>query len=88
MFKTPAKKKREALLDKVLAPLSTADQEAIRKAFISGISRDDLIMLAQEAGLVRASTTLTGGITKIWSGSQAEYDAIATKADDTLYIVV
>lgn len=62
MFKTPAKKKREALLDKVLAPLSTADQEAIRKAFISGISRDDLIMLAQEAGLVRASTNLTGGI--------------------------
>lgn len=31
---------------------------------------------------------LTGGITKIWSGSQAEYDAIAVKADDTLYVIV
>lgn len=62
MFKTPAKKKREALLDKVLAPLSPADQEAIRKAFISGISRDDLVMLAKEAGLVQAFTTLTGRI--------------------------
>ena len=31
---------------------------------------------------------VTGGITKIWTGTQAEYDAIATPADDTLYIIV
>lgn len=31
---------------------------------------------------------VTGGITKIWSGTQAQYDAIATPADDTLYIIV
>lgn len=29
---------------------------------------------------------LTGGITKIWTGTQAQYDAL-TPADDTLYII-
>lgn len=32
--------------------------------------------------------TVAGGITKIWTGTQAQYDAIATKDDDTLYIIV
>lgn len=39
--------------------------------------------------IVTAKTDpVTGGITKIWTGTQAQYDAIATKADDTLYIIV
>lgn len=33
-------------------------------------------------------TAVAGGITQIWSGTQAQYDAIATKDDDTLYIIV
>ena len=42
-----------------------------------------------EGGLVTVDVNpVTGGITKIWSGSQAEYDAIAVKADDTLYVIV
>lgn len=87
MFKTPAKKKREALLDKVLGPLSAADQEAIRKAFISGISRDDLIMLAQEAGLVRASTNLTGGIDLIGpAGEPMTQDDLGFASGPTGYV--
>lgn len=31
---------------------------------------------------------VTGGITKIWTGTQAEYDAIAVKDDSTLYVIV
>lgn len=39
--------------------------------------------------VVTAETNpVTGGVTKIWTGTQAEYDAIATPADDTLYIIV
>ena len=29
----------------------------------------------------------TQGITKIWSGTQAQYDAITTPDDDTLYVI-
>lgn len=31
---------------------------------------------------------ITGGITKIATLTQVQYDALATKADDTLYIIV
>jgi len=41
-----------------------------------------------DESLVRsAANPVTGGITKIWTGTQAEYDAL-TPADDTLYIIV
>lgn len=43
---------------------------------------------AGEQPVTARANTLTGGITKIWTGTQAEYDAIATPADDTLYIIV
>jgi len=40
------------------------------------------------AGVVKSVTDpVTGGITKIWTGTQAAYDAL-TPADDTLYIIV
>lgn len=39
--------------------------------------------------VVTSQTNLvTGGIAKIWTGTQAQYDAIATKATDTLYVIV
>lgn len=62
MFKSPGRQQREELLEKVLGPLTDAERDAIRLAFISGISRQDLLTLAEEVGLVRASQTLTGGI--------------------------
>lgn len=39
-------------------------------------------------GLVTSSTDVTGGISVLWSGSQAEYDAIAVKDNSTLYVIV
>lgn len=32
-------------------------------------------------------TSITEGITKIWTGTQAQYDAL-TPSDDTLYVIV
>lgn len=40
-----------------------------------------------DLGVVRSEVNqVTGGITKIWTGTQAQYDAL-TPADDTLYII-
>lgn len=41
-----------------------------------------------DLGPVFARKSVTGGVAKLWSGTHAQYDAIATKADDTLYIIV
>lgn len=43
-----------------------------------------------KAGVVRAiRNPVTGGIVKtLWSGTQAQYDAISVKDADTLYIIV
>lgn len=64
-FKSPARQKREALLDKVLAPLTQAEREALRMAFISGISKSDIEALLDDIGLndvVKFQNTVTGGI--------------------------
>ena len=61
---------------------------------LRGVVRDGqlaalLDQSGQEIGMpVTAVESVTGGITKIWTGTQAEYDAIATPADDTLYVIV
>lgn len=34
------------------------------------------------------TSTVAGGVTKIWTGTQEEYDDIATPADDTLYVII
>lgn len=40
-----------------------------------------------QSNVVRSETNpVTGGITKIWTGTQEQYDAL-TPADDTLYII-
>lgn len=41
-----------------------------------------------DASPMLATKTLTGGISVLWSGSQAEYDAIAVKDNSTLYVIV
>lgn len=49
----------------------------------------DVVSEMGQQGLVIATTDpVTGGITKIWTGTQAQYDAIATKDDSTLYVIV
>jgi len=40
-----------------------------------------------ERPVTAVTDPVTGGITKIWTGTQAAYDAL-TPADDTLYIIV
>lgn len=91
-FKTPARLKRESLLDKVLAPLTQAEREALRMAFISGISKSDIEALLDDVGLSNLvkyqNNDVNGGITKIWTGTQAQYDALAVKDDSTLYVIV
>lgn len=45
-------------------------------------------LLRSAFGFVTVSrNSVNGGITKIWTGTQAEYDAL-TPANDTLYIIV
>ncbi len=51
-------------------------------------TRDVFQLELEKRGVVQAVTNdVTGGITKIWTGTQAQYDAL-TPADDTLYIIV
>lgn len=76
MFKSPGRQQREELLEKVLGPLTDAERDAIRLAFISGISRQDLLTLAEDVGLVRASQTLTGGIELTAGGEVIEVGGV------------
>ncbi|WP_234085275.1 SGNH/GDSL hydrolase family protein [Azonexus sp. R2A61] len=73
-FKTPARQKRESLLDKVLAPLTQAEREALRMAFISGISKSDIEALLDDVGLSNLvkyqNNDINGRITLLGPGGQ------------------
>lgn len=67
----------------------------ISKLIRNGFSRPvakllgNLVSTEDIADVVRSETDgVTGGISVLWSGSQAEYDAIAVKDNSTLYVIV
>lgn len=70
--------------------LAVAALDADDRVQVRYVSGDGMIQARcrQPASVVTTDTDLTGGIAKIWTGTQAQYDAIATKATDTLYVIV
>lgn len=61
------------------------------KDFATKVVEDDATGLVtlyvdDKAAVTSETDPVTGGITKIWTGTQAQYDAL-TPADDTLYII-
>ena len=57
--------------------------EAIK--FIMG--NEQVILTASELKTLLNQTVQSDTVTNIWSGTQAEYDAIATKDANTLYVI-
>jgi len=63
-------------------------RSAIQSAFeaITGDPSNDGIIDDGASVVMSVTNPVTGGITKIWTGTQAAYDAL-TPADDTLYVI-
>lgn len=73
------------------APVTKVQREA---GGVRGVTVNDAGQMVDAAGTVGGVPVgaevdpLTGGISVLWSGSQAEYDAIAVKDNSTLYVIV